>query len=130
MMSLDNGVSILTRQYKTSSYVSCFLGCEAIDWLVRRGYCGDRKESLEVGQELGKYCIIRHVTGDHPLSDEALFYHFTMSIVTGAPPAPPTCEIDIAEGKLADPLPTPNCISTQAPEWDSHYAVGGPLPYA
>eukprot|EP00121_Abeoforma_whisleri_P005021 Awhi_evm3s4538 len=34
LVDINSGVTILTRQYNNSSYVSCFIGKELVDWLL------------------------------------------------------------------------------------------------
>ena len=70
-----NGLKIKTRRYKIKLYQRCFLGNEAIDWLVEN-FNLTRPKAIRLGQKLIDKKIIHHVTDDHNFKDEALFYRF------------------------------------------------------
>eukprot|EP01124_Arcella_intermedia_P024124 TRINITY_DN3993_c0_g1_i1.p1 TRINITY_DN3993_c0_g1~~TRINITY_DN3993_c0_g1_i1.p1 ORF type:complete len:256 (+),score=42.05 TRINITY_DN3993_c0_g1_i1:417-1184(+) len=127
MLDWENGVSIQTRQYKYWSYTSCFIGYEAVEWIMKK-YNINRSESLLIGQGLLRNHLIRHVKGKHDFKDEYLFYTFPVLKLHGHPDAPPSSMEDISHFRLAPPLPTPNCVSTQADVGDTeHFAKDGPL---
>eukprot|EP00986_Skeletonema_menzelii_P000439 scaffold128_cov140-Skeletonema_menzelii.AAC.15 len=71
------GVTIKDRSYRLSKYPSCFVGREAVDFMVNDGITATRDEAVKLGQsimtELG---IFEHVTRDHQFADDYLFYHF------------------------------------------------------
>jgi len=71
------GVTIKDRTYRLSKYPSCFVGKEAVDFMINDGLTATRDEAVELGQcimtELG---LFEHVTRDHVFADEHLFYHF------------------------------------------------------
>mmetsp|Transcript_29064 Transcript_29064/g.41548 ORF Transcript_29064/g.41548 Transcript_29064/m.41548 type:complete len:671 (-) Transcript_29064:105-2117(-) len=71
------GVTIKDRTYRLSKYPSCFVGSEAVDFMINEGLVGTRGEAVQLGQcimtELG---IFEHVTRDHVFADKYLFYHF------------------------------------------------------
>lgn len=62
------------RTYLGSAYPNCFVGKEAIAW------CRSRRltlnEAMTATQRLMDLSIASHVTGDHAMKDEALFYRF------------------------------------------------------
>lgn len=70
-----NGLKIKTRRYKIKLYQRCFLGNEAIDWLVEN-FNFTRPKAIRLGQKLIDKKIIHHVTDDHNFKDEPLFYRF------------------------------------------------------
>ncbi|MEM8674127.1 MAG: mechanosensitive ion channel domain-containing protein [Cyanobacteria bacterium P01_G01_bin.67] len=71
----EDGLNITGRRYHLSYYPSCFIGSEAIDWIVKQqGFT--REEAIELGQILIERGIIHHVTDEHPFQDSYLFYRF------------------------------------------------------
>jgi hypothetical protein len=75
-MQSKGGVEIQDRRYRLKIYASCFVGAEAVDWLVQnRGY--SRQEAAEVGQEMMRRDLIAHVSDDQPFQDSYFFYRFT-----------------------------------------------------
>lgn len=75
-MQVDESLSIQDRRYRLKVYPGCFVGAEAVDWLVQnRGY--DRQEAEEIGVEMMRKGFIVHVSNDQPFQDAYLFYRFT-----------------------------------------------------
>jgi hypothetical protein len=74
-MRTKDGLIIKARHYKLKLYQRCFLGNEAVDWLVKNLKI-TRTEAVEVGQKLINDKIIHHVVDEHPFQDEPLFYRF------------------------------------------------------
>lgn len=71
------GVTVKDRTYRLTKYPSCFVGNEAVDFMINDGLSTTRDEAVQLGQcimtELG---IFEHVTRDHTFADSYLFYHF------------------------------------------------------
>ncbi len=74
-MRSSHGVKLKNRRYLLKVYNNCFIGSEAVEWLVRRKNI-TREEAIQLGQLLMDYQIINHVANDHSFKDEYLFYHF------------------------------------------------------
>ncbi len=74
-MREKDGLKIKTRRYKLKLYHRCFLGNEAIDWLVENLNL-TRAKAIKIGQKLIDKKIIHHVTDEHNFKDEPLFYRF------------------------------------------------------
>lgn len=70
------GVAIADRQYFFKTYKNCFVGSEAVAWLVSSGHATDIAEALVVGNLMLKENIFFHVTRDHVFKNEKLFYRF------------------------------------------------------
>mmetsp|Transcript_7415 Transcript_7415/g.13634 ORF Transcript_7415/g.13634 Transcript_7415/m.13634 type:complete len:391 (+) Transcript_7415:198-1370(+) len=74
---LASGVTIKDRKHHLKSYSRCFVGREAVDFLLHNGFASSRAEGVYLGnvleRELG---TIEHVCGDHDFKDENLFYRF------------------------------------------------------
>jgi len=73
---VQSNVEIRDRTYKFKTYRDCFVGSEAVDFLVENGLAADRGEAVQIGQcVLSEVGAFRHVTGEHTFMDEYLFYH-------------------------------------------------------
>ncbi len=71
----EDGIKIKTRRQKLKLYHHCFLGNEAVDWLVAHLNI-PRQKAVIVGQNLVTKKIIHHVSDEHFFKDEPLFYRF------------------------------------------------------
>ncbi|KAL6051712.1 putative Proliferation-associated serine/threonine protein kinase [Balamuthia mandrillaris] len=77
MSSPATGVSVKDRKYHLKTYKKCFVGREAVDWLVQYLKLEDRVDAVSVGQELLRLKYFRHVVDDDKeFLDEYLFYKF------------------------------------------------------
>ena len=74
-MRAADGVAIADRRHLFSTYPRCFVGSEAVEWLVRHEDLS-RGEALQLGQRLVERGIIHHVLDEHPFRDGAFFYRF------------------------------------------------------
>jgi hypothetical protein len=75
--AFQRGVSIQDRKYHLKTYKECFVGTEAVDYLVETGAAADRAEAVALGQVLqADLHLFEHVTRDHAFGDEGLFYRF------------------------------------------------------
>ncbi len=74
MRGID-GVSICSRRYRLQLYRACFIGHDAVDWLVQQ-YDISRPEAVEIGQSMLERGIIHHVLDQHQFADSHLFYRF------------------------------------------------------
>ncbi len=74
-MRSEQGVDIKTRRYKLKLFQRCFLGNEAIDWIVDKTKLS-REDAVNVGQKMIDKGIFHHVLDEHQFKDEALFYRF------------------------------------------------------
>lgn len=61
------------RRYHLRLYPHCFVGREAVAWMVDK-YGFSRQEALEVGNGMLEEGIIYHVSREHPFKDDYLFY--------------------------------------------------------
>ena len=74
-MRTQGGLEIKKRRFRLQSYTMCFIGSEAVDWMVKE-YDLSRTEAVELGNKLKSRGIIHHVTDHHAFKDEYLFYRF------------------------------------------------------
>jgi len=69
------GVPIGTRTYLGKAYENCFVGGEAVDWLVRNHRLAIG-EAEAIGQRLDDLGAIHHVVDEHGFVDAPYFYRF------------------------------------------------------
>lgn len=82
------GLERQDRLYRLRVYADCFIGREAVDWLVRHQGVS-REEALCIGQRLTALGLIRHVVDEHDFADTGYFYRLVspQHADTAAPPA-------------------------------------------
>jgi len=72
-----DGFNCKDRTYKLSNYWNCFIGSEAIDFMVNKTIGKDRILSQIIGQILMDEGVFEHVERDHCVfRDKKWFYHF------------------------------------------------------
>ena len=69
------GLTIQDRRFRLTLYPNCFIGSEAVAWIVKTQKA-TRAEALRLGQLLVELGIVHHVTDEHGFKDEHLFYRF------------------------------------------------------
>ena len=74
-MRSEKGVEIKTRRHKLKLYQRCFIGNEAVDWIVKQTSVS-RPDAVKIGQKMMEKGLIDHVTSEHQFKDEHLFYRF------------------------------------------------------
>lgn len=74
-MKGEQGLDIQDRRHRLNIYPQCFVGSEAVIWLMRTQRA-TRKEALRIGRLLMRKRIIHHVLDEHPFDDAYLFYRF------------------------------------------------------
>ncbi len=74
-MRSEGGVDIKTRRYKLKLFQRCFLGNEAVDWMVKNAKIS-REDAVNLGQKMIEKGILHHVLDEHQFKDEDLFYRF------------------------------------------------------
>jgi small-conductance mechanosensitive channel len=70
-----DGIAIHDRRHLLKTYPRCFVGSEAVDWLVRNEGL-NRAEALMLGQALVERNVIHHVLDEHGFHDGNFFYRF------------------------------------------------------
>ncbi len=69
------GIQIKARLYHLKSYRQCFVGSEAVDWLVSHLKIS-RQDAVIVGQRLMDENWIHHVVDEQAFQDKYFFYRF------------------------------------------------------
>jgi small-conductance mechanosensitive channel len=70
-----DGLEIKDRRYRSNLYPACFIGAEAVEWLVQTQNC-TRTQAIQLGQLLIDRGIMHHVLDEHPFRDDYSFYRF------------------------------------------------------
>jgi hypothetical protein len=79
------GVTIEDRKYHLKSYKDCFVGKEAVDFLISSGSANTREDAVILGLSLQEnFHLFEHVTRDHAFADDHLFYRFLGSKERGS----------------------------------------------
>ena len=74
-MRSRGGLAIEERAYLSKSYPSCFVGGEAVDWIMAR--CGIPLGAAEtIGQRMLELGIFHHVLDEHDFVEGKFFYRF------------------------------------------------------
>jgi hypothetical protein len=76
MRNSVGGLDIRTRRHLLKSYKHCFIGSEAVTWMVENLALASRDEAVQLGQELLFNNYIQHVSDDHDFRDKNMFYRF------------------------------------------------------
>jgi potassium-dependent mechanosensitive channel len=69
------GLVVMDRRHLLSVYPCCFIGREAVDWLVRHEEV-TREEAVRLGEMLVTRGVIHHVLDEHSFRDGNFFYRF------------------------------------------------------
>jgi EAL domain-containing protein (putative c-di-GMP-specific phosphodiesterase class I) len=67
------GLDIRDRMFRLRTYANCFVGREAVDWLVQNQRVS-RAEAVRMGQHLSALGLLSHVVDEHDFEDAELFY--------------------------------------------------------
>eukprot|EP00180_Rhodochaete_pulchella_P003483 Plantae.Rhodophyta-Rhodochaete_pulchella.ctg599.p1 GENE.Plantae.Rhodophyta-Rhodochaete_pulchella.ctg599~~Plantae.Rhodophyta-Rhodochaete_pulchella.ctg599.p1 ORF type:complete len:483 (-),score=57.86 Plantae.Rhodophyta-Rhodochaete_pulchella.ctg599:301-1749(-) len=73
-----SGVGVKDRKYHMKLYPQCFVGEDAVKWLVWSGRADGVDEAIILGDYLMKKGVFRHVTNDHSFKNKKLFYRFSV----------------------------------------------------
>ncbi|NES71936.1 MAG: mechanosensitive ion channel, partial [Okeania sp. SIO2D1] len=71
----SHGVTIKDRRHRWGIYSKCFVGSEAVKWLMRTQNF-NLQEAISIGQLLINRGLIHHVLDKHGFKNEYLFYSF------------------------------------------------------
>lgn len=76
LMAGANGVDIRARTYRTQTYDECFVGADAVNWLMQTTHV-TRTEALRIGQALLELGHVYHVVREQPFQDGHFFYRIS-----------------------------------------------------
>ena len=76
-LRLQEDLEIKDRKYRFKTYKSCFVACEAVDFMVQNGMADTREGAVAIGCRLqNDLNFWDHVCCDHTFKDEYLFFRF------------------------------------------------------
>lgn len=84
----SDGLTISDRRFRLSIYPNCFVGSEAVTWIVKTQNA-TREAAVRLGQLLVERGIIHHVTDEHAFKDDYLFYRFYEDELPTSPSSDP-----------------------------------------
>lgn len=73
---LRTHLEIRNRSWMTRVHRDCFVGSDAVSFLVTQGLADDRKEAVELGKKMMKKKLIRHISDSQRFSDSYHYYRF------------------------------------------------------
>jgi len=74
---LRDHLEVKDRTYRLKTYPQCFVGAEAVTYLLSSGYATTEEDAVSLGEGLREMDVFDHVTKDHPFKNEYLFYRFS-----------------------------------------------------
>ena len=72
-VAFRENVELEDRRFRLKTFKGCFVGLEAVDYLVKSGAAPSRQDAVELGNALMASYVFEHVTRDHAFADEFLF---------------------------------------------------------
>ncbi len=76
--ALESGLEVKDRKWHLRTYADCFIGTDAVDFLIINGYARTRADAVKLGRKVASSLnLFHHVTGDHLLEDDLLYYRFS-----------------------------------------------------
>ncbi len=72
-MRVPGGLDIRDRMFHLRTYHACFVGREAVDWMVRHANI-TRAEAVSQGRRLIGLGLMTHVVNEHDFADAELYY--------------------------------------------------------
>jgi sensor c-di-GMP phosphodiesterase-like protein len=72
----QGGLDVRDRRWRLRLYPKCFVGREAVDWIVQRERVS-RAKAVRIGRRLVALGLMAHVAAEHDFEDADLFYVFT-----------------------------------------------------
>lgn len=78
-MRMPGGLDVRDRIHHLRRYRRCFVGREAVDWIVQRLGIG-RAEAVSIGKRLLALDLIRHVLNEHDFEDAEYFFELVLPV--------------------------------------------------
>lgn len=64
----------LHRMYRLKKYTACFVGLEAVQWLIASGAAATEAEAVDLGNQMLHLGLLHHVKHKHAFENRYLFY--------------------------------------------------------
>ena len=86
MRAGKTALAIRCRSYLFTDYPSCFVGSEAVDWIVQHK-AFKRPQAVKLGERMFESGLFHHVTDEHDFKDGNFFFRFFADDLHPALPA-------------------------------------------
>ncbi|CAM9432335.1 unnamed protein product, partial [Sphacelaria rigidula] len=73
---MRNELDIEDRTYRCRTYKRCFVGSQAVWWMIQNDIASSVPEALKIGDLLIDHGVFSHVAKAHMFENEYLFYRF------------------------------------------------------
>ena len=94
MRTGETPLDVRDRSYLLKKYPQCFVGSDAVDWLVRHHQL-TRPQAVKLGEHMFEAGVFHHVSDDHDFTDGILYFRFFADEAKLAAPTGKTRSIDI-----------------------------------
>jgi EAL domain-containing protein (putative c-di-GMP-specific phosphodiesterase class I) len=91
-MRTPGGLDIRDRMFHLRTYKECFVGREAVDWLVLHQRVS-RVEAVRLGQRLVALGLMSHVVTEHDFEDAELYYRLASPAVANLTAGPAAADL-------------------------------------
>ncbi|CAM9739482.1 unnamed protein product [Chrysoparadoxa australica] len=71
-------IAVRDRTWRLMTFKSCWLGTDAVKWLISSGNAKDEKQAVEMGQAMLNRGLLYHVARNHGFRNIPLFYRFAV----------------------------------------------------
>lgn len=76
-VNFRSSIDLQDRRYRLKTFKKCFIGSEAVDFMVASQMANSREDAVQLGKALAtEFFLFEHVTRDHEFMDDYKFYHF------------------------------------------------------
>jgi len=69
-----------THTRACTRYPRCFIGKEAVTWMVKQSHAQNREEALMIGNLMIITHLFQHVHAEHAFEDQFLFYEYMVRV--------------------------------------------------
>jgi hypothetical protein len=77
-MLMRSNIEVKDRTYHLKNYEKCFVGFEAVQYLIENNFASSVDEAIVLGNVMLEQGLFFHVARDHSFKNERLFYRFTI----------------------------------------------------
>lgn len=81
-------IEIRNRSWMKRVHRDCFIGSDAVEFLVTQGFADTREQAVQVGRKMVARKLIRHVTDSQAFRDAYLYYRFAEDDAEGSSLSP------------------------------------------
>ena len=78
---MRRSIDVRDRRYHLQNFQACFVGREAVNWLMENGHARDRRSAVFLGQRMAQIGLLHHVCDEHDFDDTYYYYRFNVDSV-------------------------------------------------